>query len=693
VTGKDEQYKQHRTKMAAASKQRSAQGRDIGSPPAVVNPARRESCRMSFKLFCETYFADTFCIAWSEDHLKVIEIMERVVLEGGKFALAMPRGTGKTSLVIAAVLWAILFGHRRFVAVIAATGDDSEKMVETIKAVIETEETIAEDFPEVAHPIRALEGINQRAAGQTCEGRQTRIKWTGQQLVFPDVEGSKCGGSVVRCSGITGAIRGMQRRAPDGSTIRPDLALCDDPQTDDSAHSLSECNRRERVIKGAVGRLAGPRQTIAVMIPCTVIVPDDLAARLLDRNKNPEYQGKRLQLLHTLPTDLALWKQYKDVRGESLREHGDIRTATEFYRQNQAKMDAGAEVAWPERYEPHQLSAVQYAMDIWAEDEEVFAAEFQNDPIVRELAGVESLKADEVAARLSGVPRQIVPDWCDVLTAFIDVQMDSLWWMVVGWSKAMRGQVIHYGVWPEQGREYVLLSDTRVTLRDLYRASSVEHGILAGLTDLQDRLLGRQWERQTEIGGVVSIDLLVVDANWQLSTDLVYQVARTHANGKILPWHGRYIGASSLSMDGWKKERGEREGPGWRVQLGRRKQKHIVADVNQWKSFCAKRLSGPVDPLGIGLPGDRSTEHRMLGDHFAAEYGVETEGRGRRVTEWKLRPGRDNHLWDGLVGSAVAASICGAEMPGQRERRKARKVRASELQQAKRAARGVRSGR
>lgn len=682
----DPKYQKHREAMAERSRSKSRSGRDIGEPPKCANPERRYRCERDFRAFCETYFADTFVIAWSGDHLEVIATIERVVLEGGKFALAMPRGSGKTSLVIAAVLWAVLYGHRRFVAAIAATGDDATKMIDTIKAVIETEMLIAEDFPEVAFPILALEGINQRAAGQLCQGRQTRIKWTGSELVFPDVVGSKCAGSVVRCAGITGAIRGMQRRAPDGSTIRPDLALCDDPQTDDSAHSLAECNRRERVIKGAIGRLAGPKQTIAVLIPCTVIVPDDLAARLLDSSKNAEYQGRRYQLLRSMPKNIDLWKQYRELRGESLREYGDIRQATDFYRDNREAMDEGADPSWPERFEQQHISAIQYAMDIWAEDEEVFAAEFQNDPIVRELEGVVSLKAEAVAERINGIPRGTVPEWCEYLTGFVDVQQDSLWWLVSGWSDTMRGAVVDYGIWPEQGREYILLADTRRTLRDHYRIASIENAILEGLIELQSRLLDREWPKQSGAG--LRLEQLLVDANWQESTDIVYQVARTHSGGRVVPWHGRYIGAASVPIEAWRKESGDREGPGWRVSLGRRRQRHIVADVNHWKSFLSKRLTGPVDPFGVSLPGDRSAEHRMLADHFAAEYGVEVEGRGRRLLEWKLRPGRDNHLWDGLIGSAVAASIAGGQVPGQHKRRRyARKMSAAELREQRRKSR------
>ena len=36
-------------------------------------------------------------MAWSDDHLKVLEKTRKAVLQGGLFALAMPRGAGKTT--------------------------------------------------------------------------------------------------------------------------------------------------------------------------------------------------------------------------------------------------------------------------------------------------------------------------------------------------------------------------------------------------------------------------------------------------------------------------------------------------------------------------------------------------------------------------------------------------------------------
>lgn len=55
----------------------------------------------------------------------------------------------------------------------------------------------------------------------------------------------------------------------------------------------------------------------------------------------------------------------------------------------------------------------------------------------------------------------------------------------------------------------------------------------------------------------------------------------------------------------------------------------------------------------------------LLAEHLTAEYRVRTEGRGRRVEEWKMRPdAHDNHWFDGVVGSAVAASMCGCVLEG-----------------------------
>ncbi len=70
-------------------------------------PERKKECERNFQLFCESYFPETYSLEWSPDHLKVIEKIETVVFSGGLFALAMPRGSGKSSLAETAAIWSM----------------------------------------------------------------------------------------------------------------------------------------------------------------------------------------------------------------------------------------------------------------------------------------------------------------------------------------------------------------------------------------------------------------------------------------------------------------------------------------------------------------------------------------------------------------------------------------------------------
>ncbi len=76
--------------------------------------------------------------------------------------------------------------------------------------------------------------------------------------MLPTIEGSKASAAIIKVAGITGRIRGMKFKRSDGMTVRPSLVVLDDPQTDESARSLSQCATREGILAGAVLGLAGP---------------------------------------------------------------------------------------------------------------------------------------------------------------------------------------------------------------------------------------------------------------------------------------------------------------------------------------------------------------------------------------------------------------------------------------------------
>lgn len=250
----------------------SLSGRDIGDLPEVVNADRKARAESDFRFFCECYFPLTFHLTWSQDHLKVIAKIEQAVLRGGLFAMAMPRGSGKTTICECACIWAVLYGHRDFVCLIGSDEGHAMDMLDSIKMELDSNEVLLEDFPEVLYPIQCLEGIANRCNGQLFKGERTHIGWTAKEIVLPTIPGSMASGAIIKVAGITGRIRGMKYKRADGKTVRPSLVVLDDPQTDESARSLSQCATRESILAGAVLGLAGPGKKISGIMPCTVTV-------------------------------------------------------------------------------------------------------------------------------------------------------------------------------------------------------------------------------------------------------------------------------------------------------------------------------------------------------------------------------------------------------------------------------------
>ena len=305
-------------------------------------------------------------------------------------------------------------------------------------------------------------------------------------------------------------------------------------------------------------------------------------------------------------------------------------------------------------------------MNLKLRDEAAFHAEYQNQPLVAEL-NVDDLTADQIASRINMLERYTAPIRVEHISMFIDIQATLLYYVVVGWEPDFSGYLLDYGEWPSQQRAYFTLRDARRTLSMVTGITGLEGSIYAGLEALTNDLLNREWPR--EDGAVMRIGKCLIDANWGNSTDIVYEFCRqsTYA-GLLVPSHGRFVGASGIPFSEYKRKPGEQVGHNWRLPSihGKRAIRHVIYDANYWKSFVYARLAVAMgDPGGLSLFGKRPETHRLFIEHLLSEYRVKTEGRGRVVDEWKLRPERsDNHWWDGLVGCAVGGSMLGASLPG-----------------------------
>jgi hypothetical protein len=350
-------------------------------------------------------------------------------------------------------------------------------------------------------------------------------------------------------------------------------------------------------------------------------------------------------------------------------------------------MDAGCLVAWQQRFNPDELSAVQHAMNLKCQDEAAFFAEYQNEPMPAQEGETEDLlEAEQIAEKLSGIERGRAPIGCTRLTAFIDVMDKLLFWAVCGWEDNFTGYVIDYGTFPDQRQRYFTQRDARRTMQAAFPTAGLEGQIRQGLDSLTALLLSREW--RVDGGGVLRISRCLVDANY--STDIIYAFCRASLFAAVLlPAHGRFVGARSKPFHEYQKKRGDRVGLNWRMpRTSRREVRHISFDSNFWKTFVHNRLTVALGDAGcLSLYGAKPDEHRLLADHLVAEYRVKTEGRGRVVDEWQPRPnGGDNHWLDCLAGCAVAAAFEGAALEGTSAAAAPvkKKIRLSDLQRQKR---------
>ena len=675
--------------MAARSRERSAAVADIGDIPAVMDVVRRESCRFDLLKFLTTYFPfSTGLSPFGDDHQRVIRRIQVAILEGGRYANAIYRGFAKTSISEGAAIWATCYGHRKFVPVFAADASLAAAIVASIKLELSENDLLCEDFPEVCHAVVSLENKTQRCRSQTCKGTLTHIEWTTDKIVFPTIVFGKAradiptdehgktlaSGAVIASYGMTGSIRGLKHKRADGTQQRPDFAIVDDPQSDESAGTALQVSKRMKIIRKTILRAAGHRTAMSCVVNGTVIRPNDLMHQLTDHGSNPDFQSERIPMVSRFAdAHDSLWlgeykrlrtSYEKDVVGDQARAHA---AANQFYAEHRQQMDAGCCVSWESCFDAaKESSAIQHSYNILIDDgPDVFASECQQQPI-EDVADPDAvvLTPAVIASKLNNYPKAVVPVSASHVVAMIDVQKSLLFWCAAAFSEDMTGYVIDYSCDPEQGRRYFSLADANPTLQQTYPGLGLEATLWQGLTALVDKLVSREWARSD--GSTARTERILIDANWGESTDTIYEFCRQSRHSALLtPSHGMFIGASSRPMVEYTKKAGERHGPGWMIPLpGKRAIRHVTIDTNYWKTVAHNRLAAPFgEPGCVSLYGNDASRHQLFADHLTAEYYVPTTAKGRTINEWKVKSkSEDNHWLDCFVGCCVAASIQGCRV-------------------------------
>lgn len=737
-----------------------------------INWERRLECKESLEKFGYTYMPRMFSLPPSDDHIICIAKMEKVFKETGSFSLAMPRAQGKTAWCRGAILWGTLYGYKRFPFFIGSKQPMAVQTLDAIKSYLNQSRELRIDFPETILPIIALENRYNLAKGQIYNGEITHIEWGSDSIRYPSIllteEEAKpflqndptsikyleeyqrftpaTAGINIRTAGIDGSIRGEAEVHP--VTLeqpRPDLVLLDDIQKDQRADSTTACDKLIRLIEGAVEGLSEPTVPIGIIMPCTVQRINDVSDTFLDKTKKPQYQGERCPLVkewpeglddHTINIDTEagkLWLRYLELRNQSLRAHGDIHLATEFYLQNRSVMDKDFRCSWKHRYHSNkdrykgnaEVSPQQHAMNLRFKSPDTFPAEYQQNPKPTNEGLSTLVSSAQLAERIVGVDRGCVPVDAHALVAFVDVQDESLWYTVVAFSPDFTGVVVDYGVYPEINTRYFRKAQTegwKLLSREFFRQypeqkykaettrtkghkarAPFEAKIYYGVTQVISYLLNRTFPRM-ESGNQepMKISKLGIDIRWGKANDAIKRAIRNTGRPDVIGCAGQGITPAHRQFEEYTPTKGWLFEHTIHPQIKETKwvwrptntdgYYYLATDVNRLKTFLMSRLACPIGTPGALTLFSASPEyHEMFADQVCnSEYPDARTQRGITKEMWELKETRpDNEYLDCLVGCLALGSMKGAKLltgasdSKPRPTRKARR-RLSEIYHSKR---------
>jgi len=288
--------------------------------------------------FCKFYLGHHFTKPWGELHRDLMADVEEQLQTPGRSArvVLMPRGFGKTTLCTLGVpLWCVVHGMRHYITITSDSSDQAEGQLATLKAEIENNDRLHEDFGDFV--------------GST---------WTTEAIVTAnDIR--------IDALGAGKKIRGRKYKQ-----WRPDLMIFDDIENLEEA--MSDAQRKKRKAWFRQDAMRAGWENTKVLVVGNMLHHACLLAEL---SKNPLFQVHKHQALISWATNEKLWAQWEFLLTDISDPYHRF-TAQAFYEAHREAMDEGAISAWPEAFSYYDLMVMRAS-----EGHAAFATELMNDPL------------------------------------------------------------------------------------------------------------------------------------------------------------------------------------------------------------------------------------------------------------------------------------------------------------------------
>jgi hypothetical protein len=628
-----------------------------------ADPDRRARLERDPAGWLRWYLSAAFPLPWGQVHRDMIGAAVRSIQTGAGMCCAAPRGTGKSSVLAGVALWAVLSGACRFPVVAGWSHQAARRMLRKWLSSLADNERLHADYPEICGPFEVsthanrLKGMAWEDSGDLC-GADVRVM--DGALVLPDGRGAL--GAV----SISGNVRGLHAGLPDGSTIRPDVLLLDDPQDKATAESPALVRKVVDRIEADLFSMSGPDVRLAVMTAATIIAAGDVAEHFL---QHEDFEAIRVAQVTAWPTgwDNAesearrLWADWNKARLEGIDNRDGGKAARKFYRANKGAMIEGMAVSWPARFDKKRKDPDAFYAAMWDYfrlGERAFMAERQNAPLSNQAESVFELPQAHVARRVNGLARRKAPDNAVALVGMVDINADGLRWGLAAASNERALSIVAYGIHPGHGRP--LIGD----------GESEAVAIMRGLSGLDEVL------SQTAIlrgDDRMPIDCMLLDCggSWMQT---VFDWLNAGGRQSSIPW----MASRGWGSRNYRPSRNMigRPGDGMHLAKWPGKGNVLVHNSDQWRMSQQKGWLLPVGaPDAIALFGTDGEKHEHFADGVVCERLVAyAETDHGPLFKWQNTPGLRNDWGDVATGLFVAAARMGLTPTGIRQDAPKRKV-------------------
>lgn len=266
-------------------------------------------------------------------HTTLAQISDELKVNRGRNILVIaPRGNAKSTLCSFVVpLKAICEGSEKYILLIADTGDQAAKYLESLKSELLTNEDLARDYP-----LACTKGP----------------KWNADSIITGN-------GVCIEAIGKGAAVRGRKYKK-----YRPTLVIVDDPQSDEDCESP---NTRVKDLAWFNKSLMPVGDTDTNIFCVGTMIHRECIVGALE--KRADFKSVKFASIIAWPTNMNLWEEWSPLY------FFDPKGAVEFYEANKEAMHEGAEVLWAEKEDIYSLMCLRENLGSPA-----FQSEKQNDP-------------------------------------------------------------------------------------------------------------------------------------------------------------------------------------------------------------------------------------------------------------------------------------------------------------------------